>query len=140
MVFYFFIFLFILCFTFNTTLLFAQEKLNLNTATLEQLKALPGIGEATAKKILELRDSKGGFKSLEELKEVKGIGDKKFEVLKNYLTLEQGFNNQTTKDNYLKEDLTKPIYMYVDERGNIYYTQFPELVPPKYKKTLKPIK
>ena len=140
MVFYSFIFLFILCFTFNKTLLFAQEKLNLNTATFEQLKALPGIGEATAKKILELRESKGGFKSLEELKEVKGIGDKKFEVLKNYLTLEQGFNNQTTKDNYLKEDLTKPIYMYVDERGNIYYTQFPELVPPKYKKTLKPIK
>ncbi len=140
MIFYFFILLFILCFTLNTTLLFAQEKLNLNTATLEQLKALPGIGEATAKKILELRESKGGFKSLEELKEVKGIGDKKFEVLKNYLTLEQGFTNQATKDNYLKEDLTKPIYMYADEKGNIYYTQFPELVPPKYKKTLKPIK
>ena len=48
---------------------------NVNTATVQELQLLPGIGESRALALVELRKRRGGFKSLEELKEVKGIGD-----------------------------------------------------------------
>jgi comEA protein len=56
--------------------------LDLNTATLEQLDKLPGIGESKAKAIIEYRTKKGRYKRVEELMEVKGIGEKMFEKLK----------------------------------------------------------
>lgn len=59
--------------------------LDLNTATLEQLDKLPGIGESKAKAILEYRMKKGRFKRVEELMDVKGIGEKMFEKLKGLL-------------------------------------------------------
>jgi comEA protein len=59
--------------------------LDLNTATLEQLDKLPGIGESKAKAILEYRMKKGRFKRVEELMDVKGIGDKMFEKLKGFI-------------------------------------------------------
>ncbi len=58
-----------------------QAKVNINTSGVEELKTLTGIGEATAKKIIEYREKHGDFKSTEELKDVSGIGDKKFESL-----------------------------------------------------------
>src|SRR5918912_1258878 len=51
------------------------QPLNLNTATLEQLDALSGIGPLTAQKILDFREERGGFSSIEELGEIPGIGD-----------------------------------------------------------------
>lgn len=66
----------------------ASAKLNLNTATLDELNALPGIGEALAQRILDYRAQKGGFKAVAELKEVKGIGDKLFEEIKDLVTVE----------------------------------------------------
>ena len=54
---------------------------NINTATVEELVELPGIGEATAAKIIADRQASGAFKTVDDLKRVSGIGDKKFEAL-----------------------------------------------------------
>jgi competence protein ComEA len=61
---------------------------NVNTASLEELQLLPGIGEARARALVELRKRRGGFKSLDELKEVKGIGDASLERMRPYLRLQ----------------------------------------------------
>jgi competence protein ComEA len=56
--------------------------ININTATAGQLEALPGIGARTAQAIIEHRQKNGGFKKIEELMNVKGIGEKSFLKLK----------------------------------------------------------
>ena len=60
---------------------------NVNTASLEELQLLPGVGESRARSILELRKQRGGFKSLDQLVEVKGIGDILLDRLRPHLTL-----------------------------------------------------
>jgi competence protein ComEA len=60
----------------------AGMKLSLSSATVEQLDGLDGIGPTLAKRILEWRDAHGGFKSVEQLREVEGIGEKRFEALR----------------------------------------------------------
>lgn len=59
-----------------------SSKININTATLEELDKLPGVGEATANKIISHREENGQFKNIEDIKNVNGIGDKKFEKMK----------------------------------------------------------
>lgn len=61
------------------------SQININTATIEELDKLPGVGEATANKIVNHRSESGEFKSIEEIKNVNGIGDKKFEEMKNLI-------------------------------------------------------
>ncbi|MBG0815977.1 ComEA family DNA-binding protein [Planomonospora sp. ID82291] len=56
--------------------------LDLNTATPEQLEELPGVGEVLARRIAEYRDGRGGFQSVEQLREVSGIGDRKYAEMK----------------------------------------------------------
>jgi competence protein ComEA len=63
------------------------SKIDLNTATLEQLDTLPGVGQVTAQRILEYRTQHGSFKSVDELKEVDGIGPKKFDQLKPHVVV-----------------------------------------------------
>ena len=65
----------------------AAEKVNLNTATVEQLQSLPGIGPATAKSIVEYRAKAGKFNRIEEIINVKGVGEKKFQKIKDRLVL-----------------------------------------------------
>jgi competence protein ComEA len=65
----------------------STEKVNLNTATAEQLQTLPGVGPAMAKNILEYRAKVGKFTKVEELINVKGIGEKRFQRMKDRLTL-----------------------------------------------------
>ncbi|KZZ85998.1 MULTISPECIES: helix-hairpin-helix domain-containing protein [Bacillaceae] len=62
-----------------------SKKVNLNTAALEDLQTLPGIGPSKAEAILAYRDENGKFKSEDELKEVSGIGDKTYEKLKDLI-------------------------------------------------------
>lgn len=59
-----------------------EEKININTATEQELERLKGIGPATAKNIIRYREEYGGFSSIEEIKNVKRIGDKIFEKIK----------------------------------------------------------
>jgi competence protein ComEA len=60
----------------------AQGPISLNSATLEQLDTLEGVGPATAQKILDWRAQHGGFGSVDDLKQISGIGPKRFEALK----------------------------------------------------------
>ena len=59
---------------------------NINTASIEELSTLPGIGESTAEKIVKYRQQHQ-FASTSEIKEVKGIGNKKYEKIKNDLSI-----------------------------------------------------
>ncbi len=65
------------------------QKININTATLEELKTLPGVGEKLALAIIEYRTQNGPFQQLDDLLKVPGIGDKKLEQLKDYIVVEQ---------------------------------------------------
>ena len=60
----------------------SKPAINLNAATIDQLETLPGIGRKTAERIIEYRTKSGGFKRIEDLMNVKGIGEKSFLKLK----------------------------------------------------------
>lgn len=62
-------------------------KININTATKTDLETLPGIGESTALKIIEYRKEKGKFKLIEDIKQVNGIGENKFNKIKELITV-----------------------------------------------------
>lgn len=62
-------------------------KININTAKQEELTQITGIGESTAKKIIEYRTQNGKFKSIEDIKNIPGIGDSKFKAMKEEITV-----------------------------------------------------
>lgn len=63
-------------------------KININSATVEQLEMLPRIGTKTAQSIIEYRTQNGPFKKVEDLTNVKGIGEKTLEELKSFIILD----------------------------------------------------
>lgn len=65
-----------------------ESKVNINIATIEELDSLPGVGEATANKILQHREENGQFNSIEDIKNVNGIGDKKYENIKDLICVD----------------------------------------------------
>lgn len=65
-----------------------RGKVNINTASASELSSgLDGIGDVIAKRIVEYREKNGNFKTIEDIKKVSGIGDKKFENIKNHITV-----------------------------------------------------
>lgn len=63
------------------------DKVNINTASLAELDTLPGVGEATAQKIIDYREQNGYFTSIEDIMNVSGIGEVKFEKIKDMITI-----------------------------------------------------
>ena len=62
-----------------------KSKININTGDISELSNLPGVGSSLAQKIITYRQTNGKFKTIEDLKNVSGIGDKKYESLKEYI-------------------------------------------------------
>ena len=82
----------VLVLLFSQSLLAAKKKpperpVNLNTANSEQLQQVPGIGPATAGKILQMRRTYGPFKSVDDLLAIRGLGAKRLEKMRKYLTV-----------------------------------------------------
>jgi competence protein ComEA len=66
----------------------AGEKVNLNTATVEELSTLKGVGPSIAQRIIDYREKYGPFETIEDLMKVKGIGSKTFDANKDIITVE----------------------------------------------------
>ena len=65
----------------------AEGQINLNTASEKELQELPGIGPAMSTRIIEYRETNGAFQNIEDIKKVRGIGNAKFEKLKEKVTI-----------------------------------------------------
>jgi competence protein ComEA len=61
--------------------------INLNTATVAELDTLPGVGPVLAQRIVDHRTRTGGFRSVEELRKIEGVGDARFEQIKDLVTV-----------------------------------------------------
>ncbi len=64
-----------------------EEKVNLNTASAQELDNLPGIGKAIAQAIVEYREEKGAFQTIQQVMEVEGVGEKTFEAIRDLITV-----------------------------------------------------
>lgn len=64
-----------------------SDKININKASVEDLDRLPGIGEILAQRIIDYREKNGGFKKIEEIKDVSGIGDAKYNNIKDKISI-----------------------------------------------------
>jgi competence protein ComEA len=73
------------------------KPVNINTATSEELQQVPGIGPATAQKILQMRKSYGPFKSVDDLLAIRGLGEKRLDKMRKYLTVGKPSSPKTTQ-------------------------------------------
>jgi competence protein ComEA len=84
--------LLLICFagtSFIPVAMASDGKININSATVEELTQLQKVGPKTAERIVAYRDANGPFKTVDDLKNVKGIGDKILELNKDRLTVSQ---------------------------------------------------
>ena len=65
-----------------------EGKVNINTATADQIAVLPGIGPKLAAEVVKYRVNNGNFKVIDDLKKVSGVGDKKLEKIKGFIVIE----------------------------------------------------
>lgn len=82
---------------FSTTKKPPAKPVNLNTANSAELQQVPGIGPATAEKILQMRKSYGAFKSVDDLLAIRGLGPKRLEKMRKYLTVGKTAAPKTTQ-------------------------------------------
>jgi competence protein ComEA len=66
-----------------------KEKININTASAEELAQLNGIGRVLAERIIDYRNEHGGFRYTYELMDVKGVGEAKYNAIKEYITVKE---------------------------------------------------
>ncbi|MDR4508081.1 MAG: ComEA family DNA-binding protein [Candidatus Brocadiaceae bacterium] len=96
-------------FLFTVTIVFVSQtegrlsageiygKVNINTATETELRLLPEIGPKLAGRVVDYRAENGNFETIDDLKRVNGVGDKKFEKMKNYLIVTGETTIETVK-------------------------------------------
>jgi len=77
----------LLAFSLSTFAAFAADKININTASADELQLLDGVGPSTANAIVQYRDENGAFDSVEDLVNIKGIGEKKVASLSEQVTV-----------------------------------------------------
>ncbi len=80
-----------------------EGKVNINTGTESQLALLPGVGPKLAAEIIRYRTSNGIFKTLEDIKKVSGIGNKKLEHIRDFITLDGDSTIKAVKSSVEKE-------------------------------------
>ncbi len=106
--------------------------LNINSATVEELASLPGVGPVLARRIVEYRSRHGPFRQPEDLLKIKGIGPARLARLKPYL--EFGLSSSNSPKKISREDSAGGyIYRWVDDRGVVHFTEFPEDIPPRFR-------
>lgn len=71
----------------TSTISTSAEKININIATKEELKTIPGVGDVTSQKIIDYREKNGDFKTIEDLKKIGGFGDKSLEKVKDKIDI-----------------------------------------------------
>ncbi|MDN3513955.1 MAG: helix-hairpin-helix domain-containing protein [Candidatus Brocadia sp.] len=74
-----------------------EGKVNINTATEDQITLLPGIGSKLAAEIVNHRATSGNFKTIDDLKKISGVGDKKFEKIKDFIVVDGDTTIKSTK-------------------------------------------
>jgi competence protein ComEA len=99
------------------------KQVEINTATISQLEALPGIGVYLAKSIVEYRTKLGGFVNAKQLTEVYSFTDSLYNVLKNYLLVDKQYVNQININSNISKDLQHPYLPYDARKRAMAYSK-----------------
>lgn len=107
--------------------------LDINTATVEELASLPGVGPVLARRIVEYRSRYGPLRRPEDLLKIKGIGPARLARLKPYLEFGPVSSSSSPEDISREASAGGYIYRWVDDRGVVHFTEFPEDIPPRFR-------
>jgi len=81
-----------------------KSRVNINTACLDELTALHGIGPVIGQRIIDYREDSGLFMAIEELMEVNGIGEVTFERIKDSITVNNGYTHEKSEENIIPDE------------------------------------